>query len=397
MSLPEALEQAAEALPSYADAIRPANGDPVQLLATLDEAACGEVLGWLLSQAPEAGEELLEAWCESDEGVARVQQVDPSGLPKAGRKLLRRAIHRLRTSGVEVAPSAPSEEVVSRLTTVEDEIGGAYLTPVDPRGSALLFLVEPNPSGGARLFQILLDERRGVVEFDVYKTGRSRTRSFLRKLTESTSTGTSGAVEVDAGVARALVQRIALAHPKDRPFPRAFSEWRRKVEEGAGDAQPGEAVREMLGGASSPDALERVAARVAGNEVGPWPGDPNRLTEVSAALNGAMDDLVEHEGSARDEARDRALQTAIEGLFDEPHAAQTAARFETSAYVSALGGREDEARDHLAAAASFGDGALADNNPIARALAEQVFASTLKRAEAPAADTTSEITDAPAS
>ncbi|MDP6979070.1 MAG: hypothetical protein QF570_10785 [Myxococcota bacterium] len=394
MSLPEALERAAEALPSYADAIRPANGDPVQLLATLDADACGEVLAWLLSQTPDTGEELLEAWCESDEGVARVQQVDPSGLPKAGRKLLRRAIHRLRTSGVEVAASAPSDKVVSRLSSVEDEIEGAYLTPVDPRGSVLLFLVEPNPSGGARLFQVLLDERRGVVEFDVYSTGRSRTRSFVRKLTESSSSGTSGAVEVDAGVARALLSRIALAHPKDRPFPRAFSEWRRKVEEGAGDAQPGDAVREMLGGASSPEALARVAERVAQGELGPWPGDPNRLTEVSTALNSAMDDVVALEGDARDEARGRALETATAALFDETHASQTAARFETSAYVSALGGREDEARDHLSAAASFGDAAPGDN-PIARALAEQVFASTLERAETPAADAARVSADAP--
>ena len=36
MNLPEALEQAAGALPRDAEAIRPANGDPGRLLAALD-------------------------------------------------------------------------------------------------------------------------------------------------------------------------------------------------------------------------------------------------------------------------------------------------------------------------------------------------------------------------
>ncbi len=392
MSLPEALERAAVALPHSADAIRPANGDPVQLLATLDASACGEVLAWLLGEAPEEGEELLAAWCESDEGAQRVQQVDPKALPKAGRKLLRRAIHRLRTSGVELAEQPPAEKVVAKLSAVEDEIDGAYLTSVDPRGSVLLFIVEANPGRGARLFQILLDERRGVVEFDVYSTGRSRTRSFLRKLTETSATGATGAVEVDGEVARAFFQRIAAAHPKDRPYPRAFSEWRRKLEEGAGGAQPGVAVREMLGAASSPDGLSRVAERVANGEVGPWPAESNRLTEVSATLNSAMDEVVKLEGDARDEARSSALAEAVDALFDDAHAADTAARFEVSAYVSALAGREEEARDHLAAAAAFGEGLLSDN-PVATALAELVFASTLKRAETPEADAASDTSE----
>ena len=393
MSLPEALERAAEALPHSADAIRPANGDPTSLLATLDDDACGEVLAWLLSEAPEDGEELLAAWCEDDEGAKRVQQVDPASLPKAGRKLLRRAIHRLRTSGVEVKAEPPAEAVVSRLSVVGDEIDGAYLTPIDPRGNVLLFLVEASPRGGARLFQILLDEQRGVVGFDAYSTGRSKTRSFLRKLTERSPAGRQGAVEVDGSVARALFQRIASAHPQDRPFPQAFSEWRRKVEEGAGSAQPGEAAREMLGSASAPDALERVADRVRKGDLGPWPPASHALTEVSSTLNRAMDDVVELEAGEREAARNTALAAAVASLFDAVHAANTADRFEVNAYVSALCGREDEARDQLAVAAAFREGEPA-GNPVATALAEAVFAQTLERGAAGEPDAPSDAKEA---
>ena len=151
MSFPEALERAAEALPELADEIRPANGDAFQLLSTLDDVGSRAVLGWLLAHEPAAGEELLGAWCEDDRGVSRVQAMDVSALPKAGKKVLRRALHRLRTIGVDLAASKPVEPVVSKLSVVEDEIEGAYMTSLDPGGAVLLFLVEANPAGGARL------------------------------------------------------------------------------------------------------------------------------------------------------------------------------------------------------------------------------------------------------
>lgn len=380
MSLPEALERAAQALPDQADAIRPANGDPDQLLSTLDDAGSAAVLQWLLANEPDAGEELLAAWCEDERGIARVKQVDLAGLPKAGKKIVRRAHHRLRTRGVDVSRAKSAEPVVAKLSDVDDELEGAYMTPVDPRGSQLIFIVEANPGGGARLFQVQLDERRGLVEFDVYTTGRSRTRSFLRKLTDATPSGASGAVEVDASIARGVIARIAAAHPADRPFPRAFSEWRRKLETGAGDTAPGEAAREMLGDAADDAPLERVAARVEQTEVGPWPPGTQRLTEVSASLGAAVDAVIEMHGEARERALEAAVDEATRALFDGAHARHTAARFEASAYVSALSGREDEARDCLAAAVAFGEGDAA-HNPIARKMTELFTASILKRAE----------------
>jgi len=382
VSFPEALERAAEALPELADEIRPANGDAFQLLSTLDDVGSRAVLGWLLAHEPAAGEELLGAWCEDDRGVSRVQAMDVSALPKAGKKVLRRALHRLRTIGVDLAASKPVEPVVSKLSVVEDEIEGAYMTSLDPGGAVLLFLVEANPAGGARLFQVLLDERRGVVEFHVYTTGRSRARSFLRKLTAAAASGSSGAVEVDGGVARGLVARIARAHPANRPFPAAFSEWRRKLEAGASDVTPASAVRTMLGDATGADALDRVAARVERNELGPWPPDSNRLTEVSACLGETMNDIVALQGPTRDEALDVAVADAARSFFDDGHAAHTVSRFEVNAYWSALAGREEEARDQLKAAAAF-SGPDCGTNSIACKMTERLTASVLERAAAP--------------
>ncbi|MCH7598288.1 MAG: hypothetical protein IH973_00915 [Myxococcales bacterium] len=394
MSLPEALEQAAAALPEQADLIRPANGDPTQLLATLTDDGSQQVLAWLLTHEPEAGEDLLLAWCEDDRGVERVQSIDVGQLPKPGKKLLRKALHRMRTSGLEVADAPAAIPVVARLSEIADEFAESYMTPVDSRGTCLLFLVEANPTGGARLFQVQLDERRGIVEFEVYNVGRSKTRKFLRKLTDAAHAGSGGAVKVDQTVARGEIRRIAKIHPTDRPFPRAFSEWRRKLEAGAGDESLAELTRRALGDHSGQDSQkvdERIADRVRASEIGPWPPDASRLTEVSTQLGTAIDAVVSKKGKARSDALDESLAPATAALFEGDHAIQVAARFETSAYVALKAEREEDARDYLAIAANFRAGELA-GNLTARAMTEVLTASVLKRVEEPAAEDEGETT-----
>jgi len=386
MSLPEALERAATALPADADSIRPANGDPHQLLATLDAAAAVRVLTWMLANELEAGEELVAGWCEDDRGIQPLQEIDERSVPKVGRKLLRKALHRLRTSGVEIAAPKAADPVVSRLSAVADEITGAYMAPVDPRGAYLVFLVEAHPSGGARLFQVLLDEIRGIVEFDVYVTNRSKVRGFVRKLTESKSTG---AVEIDAGMARGLIRRISQLHPVDRPLPRSFSEWRRKLEEGASESSPRDCLVEDAGAdwvariESQDDSIaawDRAAGRVRDSTLGPWPPSQAEVQLVSEKLDTAIDAVLELDGEARTTALEAALAEATLGLFAGDHGSRTASRLEVSAYVAWKAERPDEAKDLMAAASIF-RARQTDRNPVARAMLEICVASALKRVE----------------
>ena len=110
VGLPEALERAASALPADADAIRPANGDPARLLELLDAEAAARVLRWLLTNEPADGAELAGAWAEDPEaGLAALLRVTEERLPKAGRKALRRAHHRLRSRGVELPEAEPAQ------------------------------------------------------------------------------------------------------------------------------------------------------------------------------------------------------------------------------------------------------------------------------------------------
>jgi hypothetical protein len=341
VGLPEALERAAMALPADSDEIRPANGDPTQLHRLLRPEAATRVLQWLLENEPVDGGHLANAWAEEPD-------LDPAPLLQ-----------------------------VATLGHVEDELNAAVLTPVDPRGARIAYLVEGNPSGGARIFEVMLDEERGVVGFELYSAGRSKVRRFLRELTHRDR---QPAVEAPPDAVRALIARVSGYQRPDRPAPRGFSEWRsRVVTAPEGTATPGEAARRALG-EIDPGQVERAAELVRQRELGPWPPE-------NPALQTAAEKIVEIEkselvvsASARREQADRIIDELLAEIFAEPFATRCAERFEEMGYVYWKWGRDGDARACLAAADAFRSAGLAAQ-PVARAMLEVLLAPVLGRLE----------------
>jgi hypothetical protein len=374
VGLPEALERAATALSGDADAIRPANGDPAALLRALDAEAAVRVLGWLLEFEPEAGAELASNWAEEpDAASGPLPRIQADALPKPGRKALSRALHRLRSRGVEIA-SAPPAAVVAKLPPIEEELKAAFVSAIDPRGTRLAYLAESNPAGGVRLFELVLDEERGVLEFEVYATGRSKARQFLRDLRARER---FPAVEAPAEAVRALVQKIAEGQPASRPLPRGFIEFRAHVAEPAPGAQtPGELAKEALGGAADAQALRRAEELVRGHQLGPWPTAGPGLEKLAERIGELAKSPLVVSPAARREQAQTLLAEAQGEIFAEPVGAYTAQRLEESAYVFWKTGREQDARACLAAAQAFRS-QPAPENPVARALLEAVLAPLL--------------------
>ena len=186
MSLADSLERAASALPEDADSIRPANGDPVKLLIGLGPEAGTRVLAWLLTNEADGAAELALAWADEAGGADVLGRLDEDQIPKPGRKAIRRALHRLRSRGLEVPKRRAPEPVVARLPRIEDDLEAGYVSAIDPQGTRVVYLLESNPAGGARMFELLLDEQRGVVDFEVYSSGRSRLRAFLKRMVART-------------------------------------------------------------------------------------------------------------------------------------------------------------------------------------------------------------------
>jgi len=378
VGLAEALERAASQLRAEAQGIRPANGDPARLLELLEPDAAARVLRWLLEHEPDDGAELAEAWAEDSEaGAAALLQIHEAGLPKTGRKALRRAQHRLRSRGVAV-PESPPGPLIATLPRVEEALDEAMLSPLDPGGARAAYLVTSHPSGGARVFELLLDEGRGVIDCRVYSTSRSKARRFLKA---SAGAGDLAAVSAPPAAVRALVQRVAAAQSPERGLPRGFSEWRAQVAQApAGTRTPGELARDALGGQAEPAALARAVELVRDAAIGPWPPEAKALHALAERLGELARGAVIVSGARRREQIDRALGDALPELFAEPFAERTAHRFEETAYVLWQSGRVDDARACLAAAARLREGDPQEN-PVARALIELVLAPVLRQLE----------------
>ncbi len=387
VGLPEALERAATALPQAADVIRPANGDPGQLARDLSAADAAAVLSWLLEHEPAAGEELALTWGEDPATASPVLGLAPDALPKPARKALRRVLHRLRSSGVAVPEVAPAATTAT-LAPLDEAIDEARVTAFDPHGVRIAYLANDRAGGGVRLFELALDDARGVLEFEVFEAGRSRARRFLRDAGQRQAWP---AVPAPSASVRALIARAVAHQASDRSAPRQFSEWRTRLcEAPPGTQTPGEIARAELGAGE----LERetVVGWVRDGVLGPWPPPIERVQGLIERLDELAKGVVIVSEAARREQVDRAVEDALDAIYAPEQRSRIADLFEETAYVWWRSGRETEARQALAAAGDFRTREPREN-PVARAMIERLLAPALLRARSdsrePAANTAS--------
>jgi hypothetical protein len=365
VSLADALEAAAGALPAEADLIRPANGDAARLLAALPSEGARRVATWLVANRPADAEELAEVWCEEPAGQAALLGVDESALPKEGRKLLRRMRHRLRSRGVTTPERAPAP-TVARLGAVEEELSGGFVSGFDPMGARQVWWLEPNPGGGTRLFECVIDDARGVLGFDVFSPTRSDLRRFLKGLSASPGFPTYA---VEPLAAKALLLCAAQQQPSDHPAPKRWVEWRGRLGSAEQARLPGDLVRAALGSDQPHEALDAAVRLLSEGRVGPWPPLRAMLTVLVERFRTALDSpLVVSSGTRREQVA-RLVEEAAGECFSGAAGAIEAHRFREAAFGFWRGGDEPGARACLAAAAAF-EHQPGSENPVARAFIE---------------------------
>jgi hypothetical protein len=393
MSLADALERAASELTKHEDAIRDANGDPDRLVETLGEAGAGPVLVWLLENEAEAGEELAMAWTESEAGAAPLQAVDAKALKKSGRKVLRKALHRLRSRGVEMNASEQAP-VVAHVGAVEDSFERALVSPIDPRGTRMAYLVEPHPAGGARMYEAILDDSRGIVDFRVYSAGRSKVRTFLKDVGARSSTPM---FDVESSELRALIARAVARQAQDNPAPRAFIEHRSQLQLDAKAATPGDRAAAHFGSVEATDEiLDGLAERARMGAVGPWPPDFDLLRKLGEDVKAHLEELGEGavlSGEKQDPKTRAVLATAAQDLYGGEFGPITAHRLREAAFVFWQRDKEDEARQCLAAATVFESGVGVGENAVALAFIEVLVAPLVAQAAADDAELATDVSE----
>jgi hypothetical protein len=272
--------------------------------------------------------------------------------------------------------------VVATIAPVDEPISIAAITAVDARGSQIAYLVETNPAGGTRIFEILLDCERGVGGFEIYNAAQGKVKRFLQKLT---GRGERPAVDVPTDALRALIARVASRQPANRSAPRGFSEWRSRLTHGAeGAATPGALARESLGPVDAA-GIERAVELVRARELGPWPPESPTLHETAERLVEIEKSELELSDAARREQIDGILDGAVMELYVGPFGNCCAERFEEMAYLFKQWDRPEDAGACLAAADAFRGQGPAEH-PVARALLEVLLSPVIRRLEGTAVE-----------
>jgi hypothetical protein len=382
MSLAAALDAAASALPKDEDLIRPANGDALRVLAAATPEAAQRVLGWMLSERPEDADELVAEWLGEEAGQRALLTLREEGLTKPGKKALRRWLHRLRSAGAPVPKAAGPAPAVATLAKVEDEISGAYLSAIDPNGTRMAYFLEPHPNGGARVFEVVFDDARGVAGFRVLQAARGNARRFLKDLARENK---GSAEELPADSVRAAVAFAVQRQPKDRPLPRGFSEWRARVAAApAGTKLPGEIAAAALGASLTPGDLGAAVKLVEEAKLGPWPPLREQVLPLLERVRADLASPLVISGATKAGRLDDRIAEAVAELYDADACAVAAHRLRESAFAFWRGGDDPAARACLAAAREFATAKAADN-VVARALLERVLRPAFEALEREAA------------
>jgi hypothetical protein len=91
--------------------------------------------------------------------AARLLAEMETGASGALRREIRRALFKLRQQGIEVPPAAPE----SAAPASADSPVSAVISPVDPEGARLVWLIRDRPQGGVSRLQGLTSESEGLV------------------------------------------------------------------------------------------------------------------------------------------------------------------------------------------------------------------------------------------
>jgi hypothetical protein len=341
------------------------------LLTTPPESDLVSQFSAIAAETPGGALALLDALGGSrDEAAGRIVAALATSAPeKEQRKAARRALHRLRSSGVAVAmpvagpaepPTPAAPETLRPLL--------ALVTAPDGIGSRLLWLLLERPRGGGQIsFTLALNDVVGVKDALIDESSRRR---FERQLADWRERAEREPIEIPVEYGLALLsEALALNAESHYPLPRDFV-----------------IRRSMLGELPPPPTAALIHQHVSRGQVFLLP----TLLEESAGLLESEPEFVgwvfsydEVEPFAReyrqiDESRlllssepretrlERIIGTAIDTLYTSEMRRAFRRRLEETAYVLWTSGRERAARQAVAAAFAIGDTGSLRTNPLLR-------------------------------
>ena len=284
------------------------------------------------------------------------------------RKAARRALHRLRSTGVALATAVPVEPARPAAAPVEYQPPTrSFATPADGVGSRILWLLIERPLGGMTTFSLAVNDVVGVKNAMVEETTRRR---FDRRLAEWNEANQRTAVEIPVEYGLALLaEALALNEESQFPLPRDFVVRRHLL--GELPPPPTDALIHQHVSRGQvfllPNLLEESGRLLEGEpELLGWVFSYDEVSRYATSFRQAGESSLLLASEPREQRQARIVAEAIDALFTPTLRRAFRRRLEETAYIFWVTGRERSARQAVAAAFANQESGSLRNHPLLR-------------------------------
>jgi hypothetical protein len=328
--------------------------------------------GTLADETPGGAPALIEVLGGSrDEAAGPILAALATSAPdREQRKSARRALHRLRSSGVALALPVPVEPPTPPVAPVEfNPPTRALVSPSDGVGSRLLWLLIERPLGGMTTFSLAINDVVGLKNVLIEETTRRR---FDRRLREWNEHNERWATEIPVEYGLALLsEALALNAETDFPLPRDFVIRRGLL--GELPPPPADAlIHQHISRGQTfllPNLLEESVRLLNGEpELLGWAFSYDEISTFARDFRQAGESSLLLTSEPREQRQARIIGDALDALFTPALRRAFRRRLEETAYIFWKTGRERSARQAVAAAFAIPDTGSVRNHPLLKAI-----------------------------
>ena len=297
------------------------------------------------------------------------------------KKAIKRSLYRLKQKGVEVEDSR-SEDLRDSIFQPPSRVSEGYLSSIDGLGDRLVWLIRPRSTRGLCFFEILVNDREGIREFQGAEITRKMYREYLTRLKEESP---MPIVEAEPSYCQYLIEEgYDLTVQKGYSLPEGYLQWKDEI------GQPGDAIQRPLiyscFGEESVRADGYLLARSGSlfelREFATWTIPPNEIERYNEMVRETNESKLILSPIQKQERIVKIYSDAAEQLFDEERCLLYQKRLEEMAYIIYRQGDEEQARVCFATSLSLKDNNIPlSHNPFLVGLIERSVTSALQEEE----------------
>ncbi len=272
-------------------------------------------------------------------------------------RLVRRALYRLESQGIQSEGSMELEKPGgSKIFRPLVNPPQGFMSTVDRGGSRVVWLAKPIPGGGRLLFQAIVNDEQGLLDFSVLEVKLRSFRSYVKEITQE---GREFPVaEIPASEAAELIHSAyELGSERKMEVPQQYPLHQRQVAEmvegaeGVIDRFVNEAAK-MSAEAVSPEDMKGLLDQPVFST---WGFGEKEVASYVDDMKEVLESRLVVSKSARQEQLDKVCKKATTELFQSERLGRFKKRLEASAYVLLKTDQEESARFALAVSESLGN------------------------------------------